>query len=458
MAEVSDEFSAMRTQYRITPAEPSPWVDDDVVPSDAYEDNGDFAAEHDPYVSIREVPLPIVFVLILLLVPSEISINVGSVLLPVYRMGLLLLAPLAAFRYLLGSAPRSRLADVGILLSSIWVGVSLAQHYELGLVIEPAGLWWVEALVPYLAARAWLTTPRAVTATLRLIAMIVCPLGLVAIVGSILHVDPVDSVILPLLGRSQTQYGHRLGMQRVSLMFLHPIHWGVFAAVAFTATTTLFRGTMNKLFLCCTCLCAIVSSLSSGALAAFTIQGGLIGWNRLMANNRHRWLILLSILGFLYITIDLVSNRDPMRVAFTYLTFSSHTAYWRMIIWDYGSAEALRHPLYGIGFEEWERPSYMYSGSMDNFWLVIAVRHGIPAFLGFCLIALVPIVKGFRKLAREGLAPTKEAYLFALMGLVISACTVHYWLALLVFFSFFCGMAPGCLNDEPHWEELVYEE
>lgn len=434
------------------------WDEDDEETFAEYDDVDDLSVEHDPYVSIREVPAPIVFMLVLLLVPSEVSFNVGSVLLPVYRVGLLILAPFAAFRYFFGSAPKSRLADVGIVLSSIWVGVSLANHYELPLVIEPAGLWWVEALVPYLAARAWLINSRRVTATLRLIAIIVLPLGLLGIAGSILHVDPIDSLILPMLGRSQAEYGHRLGMQRVSLMFLHPIHWGVFAAVAFTATTTLFRGVLGRIVRCGACLFGVVSSLSSGALAALTVQIGLVGWNRIFANNRHRWWILFGVLVLIYVAIDLVSTRSPMRVAFTYLTFSSHTAYWRMIIWEYGSAEVFRHPLFGIGFEEWERPSYMYSGSMDNFWLVIAVRHGLPALLGFCLIALVPVIKGFRKLAREGPTPTTEAYLFALTGLVVSACTVHYWLALLVFFTFFCGMAPGCLNDEPDWDGPAFED
>ena len=462
MAGPSNEFSNLRSGDLIELdeepefADPALWDHDDDDALGAYED--DFAAKRDPYVSIREVPGPIFFLLVVLLVPSEVSVTIGSVLLPVYRMGLLVLVPFAAYRYFFGTAPSSRLADVGIVISAIWVGVSLANHYDLSLVIEPAGLWWVEAFVPYLAARAWLTTPRKVTATLRLIAMIVCPLGLVGIAGSIMHVDPVDSVILPMLGRSQTQYGHRLGMQRVSLMFLHPIHWGVFAAVAFTATTTLFRGVLNRLVRLGTCLCAVVSSLSSGALAAVTVQIGLISWNRLFANNRHRWWILLGGLAFIYVLISLVSTRSPMRVAFTYLTFSSHTAYWRMIIWEYGSAEVFRHPLFGIGFEEWERPAYMYSGSMDNFWLVIAVRHGLPALLGFCLIAVVPVIKGFRKLAQEGPRPTTEAYIFALTGLIVSACTVHYWLALLVFFTFFCGMAPGCLNDEADWEDPAFED
>lgn len=462
MEESANESIEVRSPHLIALDDPAlsndaRFVYDEMESFDEYDEYENYQTEPDPFVSIREVPGPIFFMLILLLVPSEVSINIGSVLLPVYRIGLLLLAPIAAFRYLFGPAPSSWLADVGILFSAIWVGVSLANHYVLSQVIEPTGLWWVEALVPYLAARAWLINPRTVTATLRLIAIIVCPLGLVGLAGSILHIDPVDSVVLPMLGRSQTQYGHRMGMQRVSLMFLHPIHWGVFAAVAFTATTTLFRGTMNKLLRCITCMCAIVSSLSSGALAALTVQMGLIAWNRIMANSRYRWGILLATLGLIYVVIDFASTRDPMRVAFTYLTFSSHTAYWRMIIWEYGSAEALRHPIFGIGFEEWERPSYMYSGSMDNFWLVIAVRHGIPTFLGFCLIAFVPLIKGYRKLAREGSSPTTEAYLFALTGLVISACTVHYWLALLVFFTFFCGMAPGCLNDEPTWDELAYD-
>ena len=65
----------------------------------------------------------------------------------------------------------------------------------------------------------------------------------------------------------------------------------------------------------------------------------------------------------------------------TYLTFNSGTAYWRLHIWNFGSAEVWRNPLFGIGLNDWARPSWMWTASVDNFWLLTAMRYGIPAFL-----------------------------------------------------------------------------
>jgi hypothetical protein len=67
--------------------------------------------------------------------------------------------------------------------------------------------------------------------------------------------------------------------------------------------------------------------------------------------------------------VDLLSNRTPFHVFVTYLTFSVETGYARIMIWNWGIAEVMRHPVFGIGLAEWERPLWK-SGSMDNFWLV----------------------------------------------------------------------------------------
>src|SRR3954466_10503300 len=49
-------------------------------------------------------------------------------------------------------------------------------------------------------------------------------------------------------------------------------------------------------------------------------------------------------------------------------------------IWEYGSASVLNNPLFGVGFGDWARASWMTS-SADMFWLVNAMRHGLPAGL-----------------------------------------------------------------------------
>ena len=113
------------------------------------------------------------------------------------------------------------------------------------------------------------------------------------------------------------------------------------------------------------------------------MQTGLIGWEVLTRGIRARWRLLSLGCVLAYFSIDLLSNRTPFHVIVTYLTFNVQTGYNRILIWQYGSAEVLRHPIFGIGLGDWERPAWM-SSSMDNFWLVIAVRYGLPAFILIC--------------------------------------------------------------------------
>ena len=58
--------------------------------------------------------------------------------------------------------------------------------------------------------------------------------------------------------------------------------------------------------------------------------------------------------------------------------FNPQTADGRLIILEYGSAEIARHPVFGIGLNEWVRPWYKKQ-SVDNFWLSHAMRFGLPS-------------------------------------------------------------------------------
>ena len=90
------------------------------------------------------------------------------------------------------------------------------------------------------------------------------------------------------------------------------------------------------------------TSLSSGPLLAATLQIGIVGWGWI---TRNAWwaLVGLAVLG--YVVVDLLSNRSPVNVMISYLTFNSASAYWRLHIWNFGIQEVWRHPLFGIGLE-----------------------------------------------------------------------------------------------------------
>ena len=119
--------------------------------------------------------------------------------------------------------------------------------------------------------------------------------------------------------------------------------------------------------------CSAFLSLSAGPFVGLACQAVIIGWDRITKGINLRWTAIAAIFSLMWFAVSLASNRSPVKVFISYLTFSPQSAYNRILIWDYGTAEVGRHPLFGIGFGDWIRPVWM-SDSMDNFWLVTAVR------------------------------------------------------------------------------------
>ncbi len=108
----------------------------------------------------------------------------------------------------------------------------------------------------------------------------------------------------------------------------------------------------------------------------------------------------------------------------------------------------MRHPFLGIGLGDWTRPVWM-SDSMDNFWLLIAMRYGLPAWAMLVGLVLGLVVVAAR---RQGLPETwrraRHAWAFTLFGIAVAAATVHLWNALFVLFLFLIG-AGAWLTDAP---------
>jgi O-antigen ligase len=208
------------------------------------------------------------------------------------------------------------------------------------------------------------------------------------------------------------------------------------------------RAQSRKLFLTAAIILSTIMSVSSGAVAAIMTQLILIGWDWLTREMPHRWRLLGILMVAAYVTVDLISNRTPIRVGLSYLTFSEETAYGRLIIWDAGTEEVAKSPYFGIGFSEWDHPTWM-SNSMDNFWLWIAVTFGLPAcmaLIGSVLSILYRVVK-----TRASDVPfrcLRKAWVFSILGVSVAGATVHFWNALFVLFMFLVGAGVFLLGAE----------
>jgi O-antigen ligase len=172
----------------------------------------------------------------------------------------------------------------------------------------------------------------------------------------------------------------------------------------------------------------------------------LIGWDKITRRIPHRWAILFGLFFATYVTVDLLSNRSPAEVFISYLTFNQKNSYNRVHIWHFGIAEILRHPFFGIGFNEWQRLWYM-STSMDNFWLQKAVRYGIPTF-GFLAAALIALCASIARLRlrEKELQNCRLGWFISFTGMAIAGATVNYWNAVYCLFMFLIGSGVWMLD------------
>ena len=237
----------------------------------------------------------------------------------------------------------------------------------------------------------------------------------------------------------------RLGLYRAVGPFEHAILYGVFCASAFSLSFFLTKNdpvqkSWRLLKTCCIGLATFLS-VSSGPLIALLTQFSLIVWVKVTKGRSGSWELLGFLITILYFTIDLLSDRSPIRAIITKITFSSHTAYTRLTIWEWGFREnVLEHPWFGIGFSEWVRPEWL-SSSVDNFWLVTMMRYGLPAFffLAFGIVSLLVSASKNSTLANSATNPSLNGWRISLLGLIVAASTVHFWNSLFVWFFFLLG-------------------
>lgn len=369
-------------------------------------------------------------------------VYVGPIRLSVYRVVLLAAFFPVLFYWLSGRAGRIRLPDICVVVICLWSSVSMViKDGGVGASIEAIGILWVETLGAYLLARCYIRTPEAFFAITRLLFWI----GLLLLPFALHELYAGPSPLLTLFGKIGPTYSEngnpgRLGLERVQGPFVHPIHFGVFFGalvgmfyyVLGCGQSWISREGRTGLagFLC-------FASLSSGPLVAVMSQLIFLLWDGIMKSVRSRWYIFFGLSLLAFIVVDIISNRTPFHVLISYLAFNEHTAYNRIRVWNFGTANIWANPLFGIGLTgDWVRPYWM-SSSADMFWIVPAMRHGIVVWIGYLGLffsAFLSVI--YRQKLSKRVQRYRMGYICTMTGLFVVGWTVHFWDALFVFFIF----------------------
>jgi hypothetical protein len=359
-----------------------------------------------------------------------ILLKVGSATFTATRLFLLVVTLPVMVKFF--STSKLLASDILILLYVTWASICLIVNHGFNGALEPAGSHFFEVAGAYFLARLTMKEPSAYIFWAKCLffsVLVVLPFAInEAMTGRPVILEFLRSFVPTYASVSMPK---RLELERVQAIFEHPILYGVFCASAFSPAVLVVARNSNafvRTFYGTLVAVATFLSLATGAYVSVIWQFIMIGWNGFLRSNNNRWRLLAILSLIFYVTIDLLSNRTPFEVFVTYFTFDTNSAYNRINIWDYGTAEVIRHPVFGIGFKDWTRAHWM-SSSFDNFWLLRAMRYGFPGIL-LLMSAVIIAARGITyriDVPNRDLAAVSTSQVCALIGSAISLVTVDVW-------------------------------
>ncbi|MEI4233981.1 O-antigen ligase family protein [Roseovarius sp. D22-M7] len=390
--------------------------------------------------------LVVVFYLISIVIP--VSFNIGGLNITPVRLYLMPVIVYLVWGLLTGKYGKFLPVDVLFFCHFFWIIVALGVNNP-SKAISQFGSVGVEFLGAYLIGRILVQNAETFAKLSRLIVLLILftvPFAMIeAFTGRSLLIDLFKTVP----GVNAVSYAvseARFGLNRAQVLFDHPIHYGLFCSIAMSLAFVALKDHTSPTKRYVSSSVVMIGgffSLSSGALLAIVLQLFLVVWATLFDKIRWRWWLLFGLMCFAYILVDILSNRSPVLAVLSRLAFSEHNLYIRTFIFDYGMDNVLGNPIFGIGLNDWARPHWL-PPSIDNFWLVMAVRYGITGFLFLAAGYIYGLVKIMARDfdADRSLFNFRRAWVFTFIGLSFTLATVHVWTSIysFVFFMFGAGM------------------
>lgn len=377
-----------------------------------------------------------------MLLPAGMQYSVGTILLVPYRLTLLVIAPLALSRFM---ANRQRLvfADYAIAISIAWMFLSMSVHEGFGDALQAGGLMAIDYAVPYLIARATLRTIHDLRALLKAILPAVIVMGASMAFEAISH-RLILQQYFPTRRFESADYHMRLGLLRAWGPFAHPIGGGLFLTSLMPLYWFGGRTPAAKYGGSIAALCGIFSISSAAFINAVSIPA-ILTYAILASGQGHRftWRSFLTVTISIAVAIQVFASGGIGGWLARNIVLDAGTARFRLLIWEFGSKSVVDNPLFGIGYGTYERLSWMVSGTVDNFWLNMAMRYGIVPAITFLAAVVVVVVK---LTPMTNLGPWNDRKL--LLGLQVSigcyalmAWSVNLWSSFMVLFTLLIGMA-----------------
>lgn len=393
-----------------------------------------------PVITQAALPVWIGLYLFAFLIPIEFSFYVGPLLVTPTRLFLILMAG----PVIVVSLAHHRLQSEDAFFIGFVCWVFMAYFYKRGLAgIEIIGQNFLELVISYCVARSYLTDIAQFRKLALILSIVVAVLGVLAIPEGVLHYRYLHEV--PEIFTGFYYYisdDTRIGLLRSASTFEHPILFGLFCASTFTFAWYTFTSIWARILHVAMTILATALSLSSAALLILTMLFFLVIFEKVTRAFKKRTLVFGSVIGLVIFAIEMTSNSGVVKLIGRFLTFNPHTAYYRILQWEYSVDDVMRKPFFGINLAEWTKPHWM-TDSIDNNWLLMALNSGIPAVVMLWIVMIIIAVKLYKKKRRttsEMYQRLYMAWLIGAMGLFLGAWTVALFGKMQPIFMFFVGI------------------
>lgn len=398
------------------------------------------------------LPLAVLVYSFLLLAP-EARFTVMGITLPPYRLVLIPLFLRVMLSYVSGRI-RPGAADLLVLIASISTLISFMHHYGaangavrgFGTIIDSAGAFYV--------ARSCIRTPN----DLRIFLIMIAPGMLFS--GALMALESASHrlIVRPFferyfgsvafytagqeVGSVNLRYDYRIfGLLRAYGVFSHPILGGIILS---SSLLLFYYSSIRGIpkFLGLVAAGCGFFALSSATIISLGISFVVIFSNIIVQKIRSLswWLVTLALflMGFF---VEVASKGGLINVLIRQ-TLDPQTGYFRKLIWEYGLISVQKNPLFGIGYEEYERPPSMQSSSVDAHFLALGIRDGVvPPIAILAAMIFIQLALG-RAIGR--ISGVDRKLLFgvngAMVGLFIASMTVTFFSEGLIWFMAMLGI------------------
>jgi hypothetical protein len=383
-----------------------------------------------------------------LVIPGSFQLGVRMT---TYRLFLILMAVPTTIRFLQDPGLRVTAVDVFVFLAVLWQSLAIVVNNGTDQIFF-AGSIFVELFFAYLLGRAFVRS----AADYRYFFQ--CFLGALAFMlpFALLEAATHVRVLRRIAGAVLTQPEEvelrgamiRFGLLRAQAAFDHPILFGLFCATAFINVYYVFRLPMSLVYAAFTGFVTFLS-ISSSSLLALAIQIGLAVYEKIFRRFPAKWVVLGvgSLVG--WFAFEWIFGVTVIEYLITELVFNQAGAETRIDQIVYGLKEIERSPFFGIGLNEVALP-FWRGNVIDNYWLLVAIRSGVPALLFLAIAFALHFLRAARV---RDLTPQETrirlGYLIAFFTLVLVVGSVTIWGIALVFVYLYFGIGTWIYEKAP---------